>query len=231
MTRQWSQEKVETVYKIQSHIPEYCTEKEEEPGKSTKGRYFPAERLLARNHVLTVRTGTDPLDRDTTNFTLNVLNVGLGVRGQVLVAVNTHSVALPAWQSNILNLELLNDIGIRRERTSGTSAIGQNVRHTDLDLIKVIEDIELGQVQSGVVVDSVGVTSKHEIEPAAATTTAGGYAEFAANLLELVAVFVELFAGEGAGTDTGGVGFQDTDDGFDACGVEGEGLDGAAETC
>lgn len=43
----------------------------------------------------------------------------------------------------------------------------------------------------------MGVLDDDKIEPAAATFAAGGYTDFAANFLELLAYFVELFRGEG----------------------------------
>jgi len=185
--------------------------------------------LVPNNHVIPRRTSTDVLDGNTAETLLNELNVGLRVRRQVLILHRTHGVALPARQSDILNLDLLEFLRASGERVVNARAIGQDVRDTDLDLVEVVKDVELGQVQRGVVVDGLGVAAQDEVKPAAAAATAGGDAKFATGALQLVAVFVELFGGEGAGADTGGVGLDDTDDVGDASGVQGETLDGTAE--
>lgn len=78
-------------------------------------------------------------------------------------------------------------------------------------------------------VDCLGVAGEDEIEPTAATAAAGGDAEFLACDLQLLADFVELLCGKGAGADTGGVRFDDADDGGDAGGVQRETLDGTAQ--
>ena len=185
--------------------------------------------LVPNNHVIPRRTSTDVLDRNTAETLLNEPNVGLRVRRQLLVLHRAHGVALPARQSDVLNLDLLELLRASGERVVNARAIGQDVRNADLDLVKVVEDVELGQVQRGVVVDGLGVAAENEVEPAAAAATAGGHAEFATGALQLVTVFVELFGGEGARADTGGVGLDDADDVGDAGGVQGETLNGTAE--
>jgi len=179
--------------------------------------------------VIPRRTSTDVLDRNTTETLLNELNVGLRIRRQIFILHRAHGVALPAWQSDVLDLDLLELLRASRERVVNARAIRQDVCNADFDLIEVVEDVELGQVQRGVVVDSLGVAAQDEVEPAATAATAGGDAEFTSGSLQLVAVFVELFGGEGAGADAGGVGLDDADDMSDAGGVQGETLNGTAE--
>lgn len=175
------------------------------------------------------RTSTNVLDRNTAETLLNELDVRTSVRREILVLHRTHGVALPARQSDILNLDLLQLVRASGERVLDAGTIGQDVSDTDLDLVKVVEDVELGQVQRGVVVDGLGVAAQDEVEPAAAAATAGGDAEFLTGALQLVAVFVELFGREGAGANTGGVSLHNADDGGDAGGVQRETLDGTAE--
>lgn len=176
------------------------------------------------------RTSANVLDRDTTKTLLDVLDIGPCVFRQVLILCDTHCVALPARQRDILNLELLDDVRISRERVVATRAVRQDVRNTDLDLIKVVQNIQLGEVQRGVVVDRLRVTRKDEVEPTAATTTAGRDSELSTDFLEFLANLVELLRGEGARANTGGVGFYDTNDVLDAGRVKGETLDGTTET-
>ena len=179
--------------------------------------------------MLPRRTSSNPLNRDTTNLPLNKLNVSTSIRRKILILCHTHGVRLPTRQSNILNLDLLNNVRISGERAGRPLSAGQHVRHTNLDLVKVIKHIQLGQVESSVVVDGVRVAGQNEIQPAAAALAACGDAELAADALQLVAVGVELLGGEGAAADAGGVGFYDSDHVLDAGGVEGEGLDSTAE--
>lgn len=161
---------------------------------------------------------------------LDELDIRASVRREVLVLHRTHGVALPAGQSDVLNLCLLEGVRVGGERGVGARAVGQDVRNADLDLVEIVEDVEFGQVQGRVVVDCLGVTGEDEIEPTAAAAPAGSDAEFLACDLQLLADFVELFRGEGAGADTGGVRFDDADDGGDAGGVQRETLDGTAQT-
>lgn len=171
-------------------------------------------------------TGTDPLNRDIADLALDELDVCLRIGRQVLVAGHAHGVGLPARKGGILDLDLVDNVGVGREGEGGAGAVGEDVGDANLDLVKVIQDIELGEVERGVVVDGVGVAGKDEIEPATATTTTGGHAEFPAHALQLVAVLVELFTGERSGSHSGGVRLQHTDDGLDAGWVEGKCLHG-----
>lgn len=180
--------------------------------------------------MVTSRTSTDPLDRNTTQPALNVLNIRASIGRQVLVLLDTHGVTLPAGEGNILDLDLLQDFRIGRHRVLRAGAVGQNVSDTDLDLVKVIEHVQLGQVKGRVVVDSLGVAAQDHVEPTATTSAAGGDTELLTHALQLVASVVQLLTGERTRADTGSVGLNDTDDGADAGGVEGEGLDGTAQT-
>lgn len=185
--------------------------------------------LLPNNHVLPRGTGTDPLHGHTTQLALNELDVRARIGRQILPPGHAHRVALPPRQSDVLDLYLLQDVGVSRVRVLVAGAVGQDVRDRDLDLVEVVEDVELGQVQGRVVVDGVGVAGQDEVEPAAPATAAGRDAEFLTHALQLVADLVELFGWEGSRADAGRVGFDDADDGGDAGRVDGEALDGAAQ--
>jgi len=179
--------------------------------------------------VFPSRTGTDPLNGNVANLTLDELDISAGVGGQVFVAGHAHGVGFPARKSGILDLDLVDDVGIRGEGESSAGAIGKNVGDANLDLIEVIQDIELGEVERSVVVNGVGVAGEDQIEPAATTTTTGCHAKFPADLLKLVAIFIQLLARERSGANTGGVGFQYTNDRLDAGRVEGKSLHGTSQ--
>jgi len=67
----------------------------------------------------------------------------------------------------------------------------------DLELVEVVEDIELGEVERGVVVASMRVLENDKVEPSAAALATGCDADFVTDLLELLAELVQLFGGEG----------------------------------
>lgn len=186
--------------------------------------------LFTSDHVLTSRAGADPFHRDTAQAAFDVLDVGAGVRGEILVLLGAHGVALPAGQGDVLHLDLVEDVGVGGDGVLRAGAVGQDVGDTDLDLIEVVQDIQLRQIQSGVVVDRMGVAADDQVEPTAATTAAGGDTEFTSDLLQFRADLVELFTREGTGANASGVGFHYTDDRRDAGGVQGKGLDGTTQT-
>ena len=185
--------------------------------------------LLPVNHVTPGRTSTDVLDRNTTHATFNELNVRTSIGREIVIAQGTHGVALPSGEGNVLDLHVVQGVRVGRKRVLGSCAVRQDVRNTDLDLVEVVEDVELGEVQGGVVVDSLGVAGEDEIEPTAAAATTGCHTEFLAGDLQLFTVFVELFGWEGARSDTGGVGLDHTDDGGDAGWVQRETLDSTTQ--
>jgi len=67
----------------------------------------------------------------------------------------------------------------------------------NLEFFKVVEDVELGQVEGGIVIDSVGVLDHHEIKPTTASFTASCYPNFMPDFLQLLAYIVELFGRKG----------------------------------
>lgn len=79
-------------------------------------------------------------------------------------------------------------------------------------------------------VDRGGVFHNHEIEPAAATTSTGGYAEFSTDFLELGTGLAEVLGWEGTSSYTGSVCFYDADDRADLGWVECETSEDSAKT-
>lgn len=126
------------------------------------------------------RARADPLHGNTAEALLDELDVLFRVLGEVLVLGGAHGVALPAGEGGVLDSDRVENVGVGRVRGIETGAVGEDVSDADLDLVEVVQDIELGQIEGGVVVDGGGVAAEDEIEPAAATAAAGGDAEFLA---------------------------------------------------
>lgn len=175
------------------------------------------------------RAGTDPLDGRTVEALLDELDICTGISREVLVPGDAHGLLLPARQRSILHLNLLQDTSIRGHRVLDASTVRQLVRDGDFDLVKVVEHIQLGQVQRRVVVDGERVAAEHEIEPAAATSAAGRHAELAADRLQLLTNLIKLLRREWPGSDPRRVRLDYADHVLDLGRVERESLDGAAQ--
>jgi len=67
------------------------------------------------------------------------------------------------------------------------------VLYPDLDLLQLIEDVELGEVQDIISIDTVRVTEHDEVEPATTATTACRRPVFAPYFLEVRANVLFLF--------------------------------------
>ena len=140
------------------------------------------------------RSNTNPLDLDA-NKLLNVFNVSPCLVGQVVPVGDARCRFLPAGQRVILYLDLGQDFRVGWESVELLALVG--VCRCHLDLFKIIEDIQLGQVNGRVVVAGVRVFHNDEIEPTAAARATSRYADFVTYLLELLAECVELLSGEG----------------------------------
>lgn len=145
--------------------------------------------------MVTRRPNTNPLNLDTHEL-LNILNVLPGLARKVIVALRAGSRLLPAGQGHVIDLNLGQHVGVGREALEQLTIEG--VGYGDLELVKVVEDVKLGQVDGGVVVASVRVLDDDEVEPAAAALAAGCYADFVADGLEFITKLVELLGWEGS---------------------------------
>ena len=165
---------------------------------------------LSNDHVLSIRTSTNVLDlQPMAQERLDELDVLLGILRQLLPLRRPARRRLPARQRLVNNLHLLQDIKARGEGIKLLSVV--LVRHGDLELVKVVEDVKLGQVQRRVVVDLVGVRDHHSVEPSGTAPTAGGNTPLTALLLELHTKLVELLGWEWPAANTGSVGLYDAD--------------------
>jgi hypothetical protein len=108
-----------------------------------------------------------------------------------------------------MHLHMLQDVQIGRKRSQWLAIV--RIRSRNLDLFERIQDIKFGEIDGIVPVDGVGVFDHHQIQPSTATLTAGSNANFAADLLKFLTVFVELLGWEWTAADTGRVCFDDTD--------------------
>jgi hypothetical protein len=164
---------------------------------------------LSEDHGLSGGTSTDPLDANTSEL-LDELDVFSGVLGQSFVGVDVRAVGLPARQGLVDGLDLGESVDGAGER--GDLLAVDLVTDGNLDLVKVVEDVQLGQVEGGVVVDGGRVLEENKIEPSAATAATSGDTDLAADSLELLADLVDLLSGEGTTTNSGLVCLDDTDD-------------------
>ena len=85
------------------------------------------------------------------------------------------------------------------------------VRDTDRDALEAGEHVELGQEVVGDAVDARCVAGDHGVEPPATSGTAGGHADLAPGLREVLTPLVEQFRGERTRADAGGVGLQNAE--------------------
>lgn len=151
---------------------------------------------------------------------LNKLNIRPRIRRQPVKRGNPRRrLALPSRQRLVLHLDVTQDLQVGREVLEDLAVIA--VAGGYLDFLKVIEHIQLRDVQRGVVVAGMRVLDDDEIEPPAATLAACGDAHLVAYALQLFAVGVELFGGERAAANARGVGFYDADDLFEGAPAKG----------
>lgn len=172
---------------------------------------------LPNDHVLLAGTSADVLNVHAGEL-LNVLDVLARVLRQLLPLLQTHSVGLPTGQGHVLDVHGVEHGQVGGETGNLLSVV--LVRHGDLDLLEVVENVQLGQVDRVVPVDRVGVLDENQVEPSAAALAAGGHAELTADLLQLLAHLVQLLGRERTGADAGGVGLDDTNGLPDLAGVE-----------
>lgn len=174
---------------------------------------------LPRNHVISRGPHTNPLHVDVDKL-LNVLDVLFCVLRQSVPRLHACGRRLPARQRLIVYRDLAENVRVSGEILQCLPVVG--IACGDLELVEVIQDVQLGEVDGRVVVARVAVLDDHEIQPTAAALPAGGDANLVADLLQLVAVGVELLGGEGPRADARGVGLHDADDLADGAPAEGQ---------
>src|SRR6201999_1043200 len=87
----------------------------------------------------------------------------------------------------------------------------ERVANTDLDLVKPIENVELGQSEA---VNAAGphcLAYQHRVEPAATPRSSCDHAEFLAPLAKHFANVVELFGRKRTGADARRIGLADAE--------------------
>ena len=73
----------------------------------------------------------------------------------------------------------------RLTRETGDFLLIDEVFDRYLDLIKVVEDIQLGEVQGVIAVNQARMLHHHQVKPTTAPATASGRTVLAANFLEV----------------------------------------------
>lgn len=169
----------------------------------------------------------DPLDLYADEL-LDKLHVRPRIGGQIVVRLCARGrLALPPGQRLVVHVDLAQHLEVGGEVLEGLAVVA--VAGGDLELVKVVEDVELGEVERGVVVAGVRVLDDDEIEPAAAALAARRDADLVPDLLELLALGVELFGWEGPAADAGRVRFYNADDFAEGAPAEGGAGENAAE--
>lgn len=154
-------------------------------------------------------TNTDPLDMNTEEF-LDELDVSLAVLGKLLERGAVRDVRFPTGESLVLNFDSSEIVKIGGE-TLDLLAV-QDVLGGDLDFLKLVEDIQFGQVQTGVTVNEGRVSHDDQVEPTTTTSSTSGDTPLGSDFLQVNTDVVQLLRGEGTTTNSGGVGLDDTDD-------------------
>ncbi|KAI6757622.1 hypothetical protein HG531_003447 [Fusarium graminearum] len=95
------------------------------------------------------------------------------------------------------------------------------VGNGNLDCLKSIQNIELCEVQSRIVVDGCTVLDNDKIEPSAPTSAAGRCSPFSSNLLELSSDLTSVLRLESSLANSGRVSLHNTDCLGDVLGVQG----------
>lgn len=155
----------------------------------------PSRGSRSDDHVITRRSNTNPLDLHSDEL-LDELDVLPRLAGQVVVALCAGGRLLPPRQSLVVDLYLSQHIRVGRETLELLSLV--RVSGGNFELVEVVENIQFSEVEGGVVVASVRVLKNNEVEPSATALAAGRDTDLVADLLQLLANFVELFGGEGA---------------------------------
>lgn len=136
-------------------------------------------RDLSLNEMLSLWSDTDGRDLDAEEV-LNVTDIVDSRLWPLLDGSSVHDrLGLPAWVSLVDGLDLCQSGSIGWEVLEDFTV--EFVGLADLDLLKDIENVELGKVNAGVVVDAVRVLDEHKIEPSTTTSAGGGDADFVAD--------------------------------------------------
>lgn len=152
---------------------------------------------------------TNPLDRGVQEL-LNEGNVLLGVLGQIGVLGDLGGVRLPAGESLVDTLDLFQHVQVLGERLQQLALV--LVANGNLELLQLVQNVQLGDVQTGIAVDPGGVLEDNEIEPSTSSSSTSGDTELGTNLLEVLSDVVELLGRERSGSDSGGVSLDNTVD-------------------
>lgn len=123
-----------------------------------------------------------------TAFTFNKFNVFSCVFRKFFPGSASRNVGLPARHFHILNFGLVKDGQIGRESVEWL-AIDQ-VGGSNLNNRQLIQNVELGNVETGVAVDHARILDNDHIKPTASSLASGSDAKFETNALKILSSFL-----------------------------------------
>ncbi|RMV57311.1 hypothetical protein ALP09_04765 [Pseudomonas amygdali pv. lachrymans] len=165
-----------------------------------------AERVTQHDGFVTVRTGRNDIDRRA-NQLFDALDVGASGCRQLFQGLGTQRGFAPARHLLVDRTQTQVAVGV--SRCVDDRAFFVLVADADVDGLKTVKHVQLGQAQARDAVDFDGATQDDGIEPAATTSATGGSAELVATLGQESTDIVEQLGRERTRTHTRGVGLGD----------------------
>ena len=159
----------------------------------------------------TYSVGADADDADgDLQLAFEEIEVGDEVGGEFGGVGDLGEVGIPAGEGDVLGGDGGELAGVGE--LGGAFAGGGAVVGAGPNFGEGVEDIGFHEVEFGDAVEHDGVAEGGQVYPAGAAGAAGGGAEFAAGLADLLAYFVVELGGEWAAADAGAIGFGDAVD-------------------
>lgn len=134
------------------------------------------------NHGFSSWTHADPLDGNVEEL-LDELDVLSARLWQLLKGGGRGNVALPARQRRVLDLDLGQHLEIGWEARQFLAVV--LVARCHLEFLEVVQDVELGQIQTRVAIDQARVAQHDEVQPAASSSSTGRDTVLGAHLLHV----------------------------------------------
>ena len=136
---------------------------------------------VSQNHRISFRTDSDPAEGNSEQL-LRLLDVVLCVDRQIFKLADLGDGGLPAWHRDVLHLDTLVLIYVGGVVVHHDSIL--DVVDTNLDLVKVIKNINLGQSQGGVSIDLTGEPQQGYVQPSTSSWSSCRHSELSSNSLQ-----------------------------------------------
>src|SRR3984957_7286534 len=166
------------------------------------------ERILHQDSILAFGTCGKQRNRTTHQF-LHAADIFDRLRREVRPGAGVGGRLLPALDRLIDRLDA--GLGALAGRQMVDFLAVQEIAGADLDGVKAVEDIELGQRQAVDAAGTHGLADQRGVEPAAAALASGVDAEFLAAAANLLADLIMQFGRKRTLADPGGVGLADSE--------------------